>query len=357
MTDPATTSQPGPEPADDPQAAAAVAQEATEGGAHLVTLAAKAKEARGPGYDGTLTAALLIELGELLRLPTPARYVKFIPPATGKPYPSIGLNSAQFQIDVMNAVLGRPHWRILRHYPAGKDGFMCKVVVLVGNRLAAASLDEHGELIAGDADILGVGQEWGAVKNATTPADAYKGSATNATKRAIAEFGPGADVYRKDFEDENVGGTGALHAPAAGAPIAQQGGQQPRAASTRQQSMLRARARAAGLDSAQFANLILRAAQQPQRRFDSPAHATEYVGRLLGALPAGLVDPVKEAIAGVQRQARAARQATDAASARAVAQGVVYTGASDIPTDVAPIAPVAVGQPNRNGAHPPAPAA
>ncbi len=214
MTDP-TTDDPAREPADDAQAAAAVAREATEGGAHLEALAARAKEIRGPGYDGSLTVALLIDLGELLRQATPAKYVKFIPPATGKPYPSIGLNSAQFQIDVMNAVLGRPHWRILRHYPPGKDGFICKVVVLVGNRLAAASLDDHGELIAADADILGVGQEWGAVKHATTPADAYKGSATNATKRAIAEFGPGADVYRKDFQDENIGGTGALEPPAA----------------------------------------------------------------------------------------------------------------------------------------------
>jgi hypothetical protein len=347
MTDPATTNDPAEEPADDAQAAAAVAREATEGGARLDALAAQAKEIRGPGYDGTLTVALLIDLGELLRQDTPAKYVKFIPPATGKPYPSIGLNSAQFQIDVMNAVLGRPHWRILRHYPPAKDGFICKVVVLVGNRLAAASLDGHGELSAGEADILGVGQEWGAVKNATTPADAYKGSATNATKRAIAEFGPGADVYRKDFEDENVGGTGTLQAPSPGA-------QPPRAASARQQDMLRARARAAGLDNAQLANIILWAAQQPQRQFDSLPHATEYLGRLLAALPAGLVDPVKEAIAGVQQQARAARQAAEAA-ARAAAQGVVYTGTSDIPTDLDPIAAVAVGPPNSNGARPPAP--
>ncbi len=351
MTDP-TTDDPAREPADDAQAAAAVAREATEGGAHLEALAARAKEIRGPGYDGSLTVALLIDLGELLRQATPAKYVKFIPPATGKPYPSIGLNSAQFQIDVMNAVLGRPHWRILRHYPPGKDGFICKVVVLVGNRLAAASLDDHGELIAADADILGVGQEWGAVKHATTPADAYKGSATNATKRAIAEFGPGADVYRKDFEDENIGGTGALQAPGPAAPAA---AQPARAASTRQQDMLRARARAAGLDNAQLANIILRAAQQPQRQFDSLPHATEYLGRLLAALPTGLVDPVKEAIACIQQQARAARQASEAAAARAAAQGVVYTGTSDIPTDLDPTAPVVSGPPNGNGARPPAP--
>jgi hypothetical protein len=117
--------------------------------------------------------------------------------------------------------------------------------------------------------------------------------------------------------------------------------------------MLRARARAAGLDNAQLANIILWAAQQPQRQFDSLAHATEYLGRLLAALPAALVDPVKHAIASVEHQTPAA----DHAAAASAEHGVARAGTRDIPTDVAPIAPVAAAQPNGNGAHGPARAA
>ena len=358
MTNPDTTRTPACEPANAAQAAAAVAQEAADGGAHLAGLADRAKSIRGNDYAGSLTPALLIELGELLRQPTPEKYVKYIPAVNpGKPYPSIGLNSAQFQIDAMNAVLGRPHWRILRHYPDAKDGFICKVVVIVGNQLAAASLDHVGELVVGDAEILAISEEWGAVKNATTPADAYKGSATNACKRAIAGFGPGADVYRKDFEDENVAGTGHLHAPAAG----QQNGantsgpvRQPSVASDRQQKMLRGRASSVGLDDAQLANVILCAAGQPQRQFDSLANAAEYLGRLLAALPANLVDAVLTAIESIKQQQAQAAQPTHPAAA---AQRLEYIGGSDIPSDVAPIAPVAVPAANGNGALPPAQAA
>ena len=358
MTNPDTTRTPACEPANAAQAAAAVAQEAADGGAHLAGLADRAKAIRGNDYAGSLTPALLIELGDLLRQPTPEKYVKYIPAVNpGKPYPSIGLNSSQFQIDAMNAVLGRPHWRILRHYPDAKDGFICKVVVIVGNQLAAASLDHAGELVVGDAEILAISEEWGAVKNATTPADAYKGSATNACKRAIAGFGPGADVYRKDFEDENVAGTGHLHAPAAGQQNGANAGgpvRQPSVASPRQQKMLRGRASAAGLDDAQLANVILCAAGQPQRQFDSLQNAAEYLGRLLAALPGNLIDPVLQAIESIKQQQAQSAQPTHPAAA---ANGVEYVGGSDIPCDVAPIAPVAVPAANGNGALPPAQAA
>jgi hypothetical protein len=357
LTSPDTTTTPAPEPANAAQAAAAVAQEAADGGAHLAGLADRAKEIRGTNYAGSLTPTLLIELGELLRQPTPGKYVKYIPAVNpGKPYPSIGLNSSQFQIDAMNAVLGRPHWRILRHYPDGKDGFICKVVVIVGNQLAAASLDYAGELIAGDAEILAISEEWGAVKNATTPADAYKGSATNACKRAIAGFGPGADVYRKDFEDENVGGTGHMQAPGAGQQHGSTGGgavRQPSVASDKQQKMLRGRASCAGLDDAQLANVILWAAGQQQRQFDSLQNAAEYLGRLLAALPGNLVDPVLTAIESIKQQAQSGQPTHPAAAA----QGLQHVRGSDIASDVAPIAPVAVPAANGNGALPPGQAA
>jgi hypothetical protein len=342
-----TTTRAGERPPDDERAAAAAAKEATDGSALFRDVAERAATIRAAhDYNGTLTAPMVVDLTGVLHEPTPARYVKHIPATEGKPYESTGLNSAQFQIDLMNAGYGRAHWRVLRHYPAGKDGFICKVVVVVGNNLVAATLDTAGELVAGDAEILAISEEWGSVKNASSPADSYKGSATNAIKRALAAFGPGSDVFRLEFEDENVGGTGNLHAPRGTARNGRDAGgvRQATVADARQQRMLRARAAAAGLDDAQFANVILWAAQQPQRQFASGAHATEYLGRLLAALPGDLVDRVVRAIESINQQ-------TGAAAAR----DVQYVGGSDIPTDLAPIAPVAVA--SGNGAAPPTGAA
>jgi hypothetical protein len=345
-----TTTPACAQPPDDRRAAAAAAQEATDGTALFRDVAERAATIRAEhDYEGALTTQMVVALTGVLHQPTPARYVKYIPATTGKPYESTGLNSAQFQIDLMNAGYGRAHWRALRHYPAGRQGFICKVVVVVGNNLVAANLDAAGELVAGDADILALSEEWGSVKNASSPADSYKGSATNAIKRALAAFGPGSDVFRLEFEDENVGGTGNLHAPEGTERNGRDDGRvtQATVANARQQRMLRARAAAAGLDDAQFANVILGAAQQPQRQFDSGPHATEYLGRLLAALPSDLVDRVVRAIESISQQA--------GAPAAAAARGVQYVGGSDIPTDLAPIAPVAVA--SGNGAAPPTRAA
>jgi hypothetical protein len=347
LTTPDTTTPAGEQPPDDRRAAAAAAQEATDGSALFRDVAERAATIRAAhDYDGTLTTQMVVDLTGVLHQPTPARYVKHIPATNGKPYESTGLNSAQFQIDLMSAAYGRAHWRALRHYPAGKDGFICKVVVVVGNNLVAATLDGAGELVVGDADILAISEEWGSVKNASSPADSYKGAATNAIKRALAAFGPGSDVFRLEFEDENVGGTGNLQAPEGPARNGGDDGRvsQTTVANARQQRILRARAAAAGLDDAQFANVILTAAQQPQRQFDSVPHATEYLGRLLAALPGDLVDRVVRAIESTNQQASAA-----------AARGVQYVGGSDIPTDLAPIAPVAVA--SGNGAAPPTGAA
>jgi hypothetical protein len=351
LTTPDMTTPAGERPPNDAQAAAAAAQEATDSTALFRDVAQRAATIRAEhDYDGALSTQMVVALTGVLHEPTPARYVKHIPATTGKPYESTGLNSAQFQIDMMNAGYGRAHWRALRHYPAGRHGFICKVVVVVGNNLVAAGLDDAGELVAGAAEILAISEEWGSVKNASSPADSYKGSATNAIKRALAAFGPGSDVFRLEFEDENVGGIGNLHAPDATHQDAHDAGaaRQPTVASARQQKLLRARAAEAGLDDAQLANVILWAAQQPQRQFDSLPHASEYLGRLLAALPASLVDPVLRAIQSIQQQARACASAPDA-------RGVPYVGAGDTPGDVAPIEPVAV--PSSNGAGPAARAA
>lgn len=362
MTD--QTHAPDPAPADGadttaPEAPGAhVAQEGRDAAAFFGDLAQRAQQVRAANdYQGTLTAKMLVELAPVMHERTPQRYVKHIPAVNpGKPYPSTGLNSAQFQIDMMNAGYGRAHWRALRHYPPASEGFMCKVVVIAGNNLVAASLDPAGELVRGDADILAVSEEWGAVKNATTPADAYKGSATNAIKRALAAFGPGGDVYRLEFGDENIGGSGDYQAPQPNrSPDASAG---PRVASAAQQRLIKFRASQNGVDDATLACLILHVAGAPPLAFETAQQATAYLEQLLAALPGHMVDNVLEAIA-----AAAHRQACPpvAPAAMAPAHPPVQ---SDIPNDldtgahaaqpmdgVVPLAPAAV-VPSANGATP-----
>lgn len=314
-TSAAPTTDAGPASVDD------VLQQAENGKAKLAELGTRAAEARGEAYDGTLTAKMLVALTEMLYEPTPREYVKHIPATTGKPYASTGLNSTQWQIDVMNVVIGVAHWRVLAHYPA--EG-MCKATIIVGNDLIAARLDENGDVVPGEAQILASHTGWGAVKNGTTKGDFYKGAETNALKRVFARFGPGADVYRLEFEDENLGGVGSATAagsqPAAPAQSAGQR-QQPRIASERQQNMLRAKARNAGIDDMALANLILQLAGSPVRQYASLQEAGAYLNQLMAALPGDYVDPVVQAITNYQQsQAAAAHAAAQAATARATAQ-------------------------------------
>ena len=169
--------------------------------------AIRAAYSDGDIYDGRLTLPMMVELEALLEQPTPAQYVKHIGPTDGKPYPSTGLSSNQYQLSMMNAVLGGPHWRALTHYE--NDGKLCKVVVIVGNQLTKAKLTADGDLDAGEAEVLAVREGWGAVKRGSTDGDLLKGSYTNAIKRVLAEYGAAADVYRFEFDDESVGGVSA----------------------------------------------------------------------------------------------------------------------------------------------------
>ncbi|MCA1700182.1 MAG: hypothetical protein LC790_15270, partial [Actinobacteria bacterium] len=173
-------------------------------------------------YDGRLTLAMMVELEALLEQPTPTQYVKHIGPTDGKPYPSTGLSSIQYQLSMMNAVLGGPHWRALTHYE--NDGKLCKVVVIVGNDLTKAKLTADGDLDPGEAEVLCAREGWGAVKRGSTDGDLLKGSYTNAIKRVLAEYGAAADVYRFEFDDESVGGVGAGAGQQREAGRRQQGG-------------------------------------------------------------------------------------------------------------------------------------
>jgi hypothetical protein len=326
--------------------ALAVRQEALEGAELFGAIAAEAALVRDEHkYDGALTAAILVALGHVLRRPTPSRYVQHIPATTGKPYDSTGLNSGQFQIDYMNAAFGRSHWRALRHYPAEHNGHLCKMLVIVGNDLVKAKLDTAGDLVAGDADILSVSEEWGSVKRAAAPADAYKGSATNASKRALAAFGPGSDVFRLEFEDENLGGVGDLTSPAQFRTDTLSGRSAtatatPNRATSGMRTLIRRRAAAGGLDDGRLANIILRVAGGKPRDFASADDASALLERLFDALPRAVVEPTLAAIDSSRPAPNEAPTPTGAGGLvdpqrRAEANGVAYIGGSDVTVDEA----------------------
>lgn len=160
---------------------------------------------------GKMTGPLYDALEPLLFKPTPPVYIEHRPKGEGNPYPTTGLKSTQIQVDRMNDVLGRRHWRTLLFY--SQNGTLCKAVVIVGNDLHWARLDEHGELLpytvvdAGDtkeireADIVALHEGWGGWKS-NKLGDTFKSAETNALKRVLARFGPGADVYRVDYEED-----------------------------------------------------------------------------------------------------------------------------------------------------------
>lgn len=154
------------------------------------------------GYDdtGRLTPPMLTALLPFLAAPIEDRYIETTPATKGKPYTSTGIRSVQVQIDRMNEVLGLGHWRVLTRYE--DSGALCHATVVVGNDLAACSLDATGGLVVGDATVLAVRDGWGGHSRGSGRGDLYKGSETNALKRVLARFGPGAGVYRLDFDDD-----------------------------------------------------------------------------------------------------------------------------------------------------------
>jgi hypothetical protein len=324
--------------------ARAVHQEALDGAELFSQIATDADAIRKKAkYAGRLTAKVLVALGEVLRRPTPGKYVQHIPRQPGKPYDSTGLTSSQYQICYMNAAFGRAHWRMLRHYPTQRAGFLCKVVVIVGNNLVSASLDADGELIVNKADVLALSEEWGSVTYAAAPGDAYKGSATNASKRALAAFGPGSDVFRLEFEDENLGGVGSLEAPsstggprqAADQPAAR-GVAQPAKATQGMRAVVRAHATKIGLDDGQLANVIRRVADAEPLAFGSREDAATHLETLMKALPRDLVEPTLSAIAATSAGDPAATSRDGDMDvvgdpAAVGAAGVTHIGGSDFP--------------------------
>lgn len=181
-------------------------------GSELTQLARKVRA--DAKYDGKLTPTMLLDLEPLLYHPLERKYIETTAPTKGKPYESTGVRSVQVQIDRMNTVLGFQHWRVLYHYQS--NGELCRCHALVGNDLQWARLDEKGELLpytiiateglsddgVREADVLMVREGWGGHNRGTARGDLYKGSETNALKRTLARCGPGAEVYRLDFDDD-----------------------------------------------------------------------------------------------------------------------------------------------------------
>lgn len=157
-------------------------------------IAEGAAEIRGDAVG--LRPELFLQLWPLLLLPIPEAYIETIPAVTGKPYVSTGIKSVQVQIDRMNNVLTPLWWWQAVDYEAG--GTVCHVEVFVGDR--------HGEMVEVQrfqerqpetigSGVLASGESWGGVDRGSTKGNVYKGSYTNAAKRAFAALGVGHEIY------------------------------------------------------------------------------------------------------------------------------------------------------------------
>lgn len=155
----------------------AAMQAAMESEAAIV---AEAADVRG---DAELTGALFMKLRPLLRRPIPDAFIVSTPSVKGKPYDSTGVKSVQVLSDRMDAVLTPFWWWEEIHY-FGDDyergGNLCEVTVHVG--------------VPGERPLFSRTSR-GGVNQASTLGNRYKGSYTNAAKRAFAAVGPGHEIY------------------------------------------------------------------------------------------------------------------------------------------------------------------
>lgn len=283
-------------------------------------------------YDGTLTNALLLKLQPLLNEPTPSRYIVTTPSVPGKPYVSTGINSGQYQCDVMNDVLGVAHWAYRTHYEDG--GTVARVFVIVGNNLTGVTLDKAtGELVIPEgAEVLSDRDGWGGFARGNGRGDVMKGSETNTLKRVLGRMGPGGDVYRLDVEAEVHGeapayqvpgvpaGGQSLPLPAPGQPVtptpvgapatavpadpaaAQAHPGQTKPASEAQVGMLKAKARSKGLPASQMVAIMRIVAGLQPNPVSSEAEAQQVLNDKLPRLPWHLVDAFVQQIEMAQAQ-------------------------------------------------------
>jgi hypothetical protein len=188
----------------DADAAMAAALESEE------VIALEAAEIRDKAEQ--LTASLLAKLFPLLRRPLPGAFIQYIGAVEGKPYESTGVRSVQVQIDRLNNVLGPAWWWDSAEYADG--GKLCTVTVYVGNPANLALSDERGGIVLAHRTATG------GVQRGTGLGNLYKGSYTNAAKRAFAALGPGHEVYLGAADlDPDVNAEVAAAQDAAGAEV------------------------------------------------------------------------------------------------------------------------------------------
>jgi hypothetical protein len=150
---------------------------------HEQAIADEAAQIRGDETD--LTTALFMKLWPLLRKPIPEAFIVTTGIVKGKPYESTGVKSVQVLSGRMDAVLTPCSWWEEIHY-FGDDvdyergGNLCEVTVHVG--------------VPGEKPLFSRSSR-GGVNQASTLGNRYKGSYTNAAKRAFAAVGPGHEIY------------------------------------------------------------------------------------------------------------------------------------------------------------------
>lgn len=166
-------------------------------------IADEAAEIRGDAAE--LTPELYMQLRPLLRKPIPSAFIVTTGKTEGKPYPSTGVKSLQVLTDRMDNVL-TPFWWGYDVEFIGPDGVDARGVPNAG-RLAEVTVwvgpDRERALI--------VKRSRGGVNQASTIGNLFKGSETNAAKRAFAAIGPAWEVYvgAADFDpdtDEDAAG-------------------------------------------------------------------------------------------------------------------------------------------------------
>lgn len=139
-------------------------------------LAERAEGIRGDA--SSLTPELFLKLWPLLREPIPSGFIQRVGRTTGKPYDSTGVRSEQVLIDRMNNVLTPLWWWDDVEWL--EDGKVAEVTVCVGELGGRVLLKRSSR---------------GGVDRGSTKGNIFKGSETNAAKRAFAKIGPGHEVY------------------------------------------------------------------------------------------------------------------------------------------------------------------
>jgi hypothetical protein len=135
----------------------------------------------------TLTPELFLKLAPLLREPIPEGFLVEATRGEGKPYDSKGIRSVQVQVDRMDAVLTPLWWRFDHVYE--REGKLCLVTVEIGN--------------VGEPPMV-ERSSYGGMNRGSTDGNLWKGTFTNAAKRAFALTGPGHEIYTgaTDYEPD-----------------------------------------------------------------------------------------------------------------------------------------------------------